>query len=58
MGEILNTIIRLRSDNSSNWLNANPILAAGEPGFEIDTLQLKIGDGISHWNNLDYVSSE
>lgn len=58
MGEILNTIIRLRSDISRNWLDANPVLAMGEPGFEVDTLKLKIGDGISHWVNLDYVTSE
>ena len=56
MGEILNTIIRLRSDVSANWLDANPILGPGEPGFELDTHQLKIGDGITHWKNLDYFS--
>lgn len=34
----------------------NPIIASGEPVFEIDTLKLKIGDGITTYNNLGLVS--
>jgi hypothetical protein len=33
---------------------ANPILAEGEMGIEIDTSRFKIGDGITAWNALAY----
>lgn len=33
---------------------SNPILRAGEGGFESDTGSLKIGDGINSWADLDY----
>ena len=42
---------------STDWTNKNPILDVGEPGFEIDTGKLKIGDGRTHWSNLSYISS-
>lgn len=29
----------------------------GEPGFEYDTGKLKIGDGVRHWLELDYINS-
>ena len=38
----LNATILLRSDTSTNWLDANPILAMGEAGYETDTHKLKI----------------
>jgi hypothetical protein len=40
---------------ASRWTSANPILLAGEIGVETDTNKVKIGDGITHWNNLDYM---
>lgn len=49
------TVIKLRRDESSNWQSVNPVLSLGEPGFETDTKRLKIGDGSSVWNDLDYV---
>lgn len=33
----------------------NPILLKGEPGFEWDTLKLKIGDGTTRYNDLPYI---
>lgn len=36
------------------WSTVNPVLAAGEPGLEIDTGKLKIGDGTTAWNSLPY----
>lgn len=48
--------IRLRRDLSTNWLTKNPVLKLGEPGFEIDTYNLKIGNGTDSWNDLEYVS--
>ena len=46
--------IQIRRDTSSNWTSANPVLAQGEIGFETDTYKLKIGDGVTEWNSLDY----
>ena len=37
------------------WAQVNPKLAAGEPGYELDTHRLKIGDGEKAWNELPYI---
>lgn len=50
----MTTTIKLRRDTASNWANTNPILAAGEPGLEIDTKLVKYGDGSNTWINLTY----
>ena len=46
--------IQLRHDLAATWLTANPILAAGEVGIEIDTRKAKIGDGTTAWGGLAY----
>ena len=46
--------IQLRNDTASNWSLVNPILAQGEVGVENDTLKLKVGNGVSTWNGLNY----
>lgn len=46
--------IILRRDTASNWTSNNPVLLAGEPGYETDTGKMKMGDGESPWNNLEY----
>ena len=48
------TKIQVRRDTSSNWTSTNPILAAGEIGFETNTGKFKIGNGSSVWSALDY----
>ena len=35
----------------------NPILLAGELGFEVDTNRFKIGNGVTAWNDLFYQDS-
>jgi hypothetical protein len=50
------TVIQLRRDTSANWTSANPVLAAGEAGFDTTENKIKIGDGTSSWNSLDYAS--
>lgn len=50
----MTTTIKLRRDTSTNWTSSNPILAAGEPGLETDTLRVKYGDGSNTWTNLAY----
>ena len=52
------TVIQLRRDTSTNWDSVNPILAAGEAGFETDTNKFKIGDGTSNWSSLPYFVDE
>lgn len=50
--------IKLRRANSWQWEHENPVLADGEPGFEINTGRLKIGDGFKTWSELDYFTPE
>lgn len=50
------TSFKLRRGTSTEWEEKNPVLLDGEPGFEIDTYKLKIGDGLLSWNDLPYVS--
>lgn len=53
-GIIINSIITQRSDTKQNWEIKNPVLLKGEIGVEIDTGNLKIGDGVSKWTLLIY----
>lgn len=55
---VIKTIFQLRYDTKEKWEYYNPILRAGEPGFEIDTGILKIGDGVNHWIDLKSISGE
>lgn len=48
------TRMQQRRSPASDWSTANPILAAGEIGYEIDTNKFKMGDGINHWADLSY----
>lgn len=49
--------IRLRRDTAANWSSANPILEAGQPGFDTTNRILKVGDGATAWNSLGAISS-
>jgi hypothetical protein len=42
---------------ASNWTSSNPILLAGEIGFETDTNKMKVGDGTNSWTNLPYIEA-
>lgn len=46
--------IQLRRGGAQEWANANPTLAQGEFGVELDTGRIKIGDGVTAWNSLRY----
>lgn len=48
--------IKIRRDTAANWNFVNPVLSAGEPGLELDTGNVKYGDGTSLWTNLPYLS--
>lgn len=41
-----------RRDNTQNWSDNNPVLRAGEIGIVTDAIELKVGDGITAWNDL------
>lgn len=48
-------IIQLRKGTLAQWTaNNSEVLASGEPGFETDTLRLKIGNGSTAWSELNY----
>jgi len=51
------TRMQQRRGTAAQWTGANPILAAGEIGFESDTSKFKIGDGVNHWDDLIYYAS-
>lgn len=49
--------IQFRRGKAIEWTNKDPLLDAGEPGYEENTGKFKIGDGIRTWNNLPYANS-
>jgi len=46
--------IQVRRDTAANWTSEDPILTAGEFGYETDTGKFKIGDGSTAWSSLTY----
>jgi hypothetical protein len=48
------TRMQQRRGTASQWTSANPVLNAGEIGWESDTNKFKIGDGTNHWADIDY----
>jgi hypothetical protein len=48
------TKIQMRRGTAAQWTSANPVLLSGEQGFETDTKNAKIGDGVTAWNSLGY----
>lgn len=47
-------IIQIRRDTAANWASVNPVLAQGEMGLETDTEKMKLGDGATAYNSLNY----
>jgi hypothetical protein len=46
--------IQLRRDTATNWTSANPVLLAGEVGVDLTNKKIKLGDGTTRWNSLEY----
>ena len=44
--------IKLRRGTTVDWLLVDPVLDAGEPGYDLTLKRLKIGDGTTPWSNL------
>ena len=51
------TRMQQRRGTAAQWTAANPILAAGEIGFETDTSKFKMGNGSSAWTALTYFAN-
>lgn len=48
-------IIRVRRATTQEWIDNNPILMAGELGYDIDRKMFKVGNGKDPWNDLSDV---
>lgn len=46
-----------RRGTAAEWTSADPVLAAGEIGYETDTGRFKFGDGVTAWSGIEYYSS-
>lgn len=46
--------IQFRRDTRARWAEINPVLMEGEVGLEVDTQNIKMGDGTHAWNDLEY----
>jgi hypothetical protein len=53
----INNLITFRKGTASEWTSANPVLASGEPGYDLTNSILKIGDGVSNWVALSGIGS-
>jgi hypothetical protein len=53
----VNDLITFRKGTASQWISANPVLASGEPGYDLTNGVLKIGDGFSNWVALSGIGS-
>lgn len=56
--KILKTVFKLRRGKAELWHSLNPVLEDGEPGFELDTGLLKIGNGEDAYNDLPYINKQ
>ena len=55
---IENKRIQIRRDIALNWTTKNPVLLYGEVGFDMTANNIKIGDGVTPWNSLEYISAK
>lgn len=55
---VLESRIQLRNDTAENWASVDPVLLKGEIGIELDTRKIKVGDGTTNWESLQYLSDD
>ena len=48
--------ILIRRGTAAEWTASNPILLEGEVGVETDSKKLKVGDGLTVWASLPYIT--
>ena len=58
MSKVITTTFQLRRGNSSWYKTNNPVLAQGEPAYELDTKKLKIGDGVHNYSAIPYLADK
>lgn len=46
--------IQIKRDTAANWTKNNPVLLAGEFGYDTTNRLVKIGDGATQWGDLSY----
>lgn len=51
----MSTRIQLRRDTADNWQAIDPVLADGEAGYDKSNNEIRVGDGVSSWSELDPV---
>lgn len=54
----MSSIIQIKRGTAAAWTSANPVLNAGEMGFETDTKKMKVGDGTTAWSSLAYTATD
>ena len=47
----------IKINTRANWSATNPVLLPGELAVEMPSRNVKIGNGISNWNKLEYFSA-
>lgn len=47
--------IQIRRDTFQNFSNLNVTLHQGELGLDITNKRIKVGDGFTSWNDLEYI---
>jgi hypothetical protein len=53
----VNNLVQLRRGSFTEWGAINPILASGEPGYDLTNNFIKIGDGSNTWSVLSPTAS-
>lgn len=51
------TRIQIRRATAAAWTAANPVLANGEFGLDTTAKKVKIGDGATAWNTLEFLNN-
>jgi hypothetical protein len=51
------TLIQMRQGGVTSWASLNPVLAAGEFGVATDVNLIKVGDGVTTFNDLGYFTN-
>jgi hypothetical protein len=46
-----------KAGDAASWTAENPVLSIGEIGIETDTNKVKIGDGVTAYNSLNYLTT-
>ena len=58
MAQTVQHVYQFKRGTAQRWIEVNPVLQQGEPGFEYDTGKLKIGDGFTPWMALPYINQD